>query len=898
MSIKNLDKIFDPTSIAIIGASEREGSIGYSLIRNIMDGGYKGDIFPVNPKYTHVQKLKAYKNVKDIGREIDLAIISVPIAFVPSIITECARRKVGGAIIVSAGGKETGKKGEALEAQIREEAGKGVFRMIGPNCMGLISTGASLNASFTNSRPKKGNLAFISQSGAVGSAILDLSPKKEIGFRYFVSVGSMLDVDFGDLINYMGNDSHVDSIVLYVESLTNIRKFMSASRAISRVKPIIALKAGRSKAGSQAVLAHTGSIASGDRIYDAAFERAGIVRVDTIEDLFDCSELISKQSIPFEPSLAIMTNGGGMGALAADVLSAHGLEPVVLRDETIKQLSKALPSFWQKGNPIDILDDAAPDRWQKTLDICMGTKEIKGLVIIFTPQHSADVSTVAQIIVDMLEKHPKHPPVYTVLMGGKMVEEGRRILNKASIPNYETPERAVSAFMYMCSYARNMEMMLEIPPKFEKTLLRDQPGAKKIINTAIKEGHTNLTEKESKSLLAAYGIPVNRTEIARNAEEAVFLAKEIGYPMLMKIHSRDILPGPDIIKCQLNQGEEKTIRDSFLDIMERAKDLYPDASLSGVTLQPVLRHPKFELMIGSKTDDQFGPVILFGLGGPMTEVFKDQAIALPPLNRLLARRLIENTRVYHMLKRDIGKTFKDMGFIEEMLVRFSQLLIDFSEIAEIDINPIMIVGNHAYAVDARVIVKPSTQPSTQRLIISSYPNHYETFTTTPGGVDLFIRPIKPEDAPLLVDMFNSMSPKSVYFRFFMHLKALTPKMIVSLTQIDYDNDMALVAFDRRGKEEKIIGVARFMNKPGDTEPGFAVTVGDPWQGKRIGETLMKHLLAIAKERGIQTMWGTVLSENVNMLSLVKKLGGDISRSHDYKGYDVKIDLRHFSDEKA
>ncbi|MCJ7774113.1 MAG: GNAT family N-acetyltransferase, partial [Desulfobacterales bacterium] len=388
------------------------------------------------------------------------------------------------------------------------------------------------------------------------------------------------------------------------------------------------------------------------------------------------------------------------------------------------------------------------------------------------------------------------------------------------------------------------------------------------------------------------------TEIAKSPEEAVFLVKEIGYPVLMKIQTRDMLPETEIHRIQLNQGTEKDIRDSFLDIKKRTRAHDPDALFSGVSIQPLLRHPKFELMMGSKTDDQFGPVILFGMGGPMTEVFKDQAIALPPLNRLLARRLIESTRVYQLLKSEIGNAFNDLDFIEEMLVRFSQLLVDFSEIAEIDINPIMIVGNHAYAVDARVTIKPLSQPPTQNLVISPYPNQYETFTTTQGGIDLFIRPIRPEDAPLLVDLFNSMSPKSVYFRFYMHLKALTQKMIVSLTQIDYDNDMALVAFDRGGKDEKILGVARFMNKPGETEPGFAVTVGDPWQGKRIGETLMKHLLAIAKERGIQSMWGEVLAENVNMLSLVKKLGGDITQSNDYKGYNVKIDLSNFSAEKA
>jgi len=890
MSIRNLDKIFKPASVAIVGASEKEGSIGNTLIENMIDGGYTGDLFPVNRKYSFVKNIQAYRNLKDIKSPVDLAVIAVPISNVPSVIKECVRCNVGGVIVVTAGGHNEAFQPDNDVAKIKQVLKKSDLRIVGLNSMGIITAGNMLNASFIRWKPEGGNVAFISQSGTIGTAVLDLSRHKGIGFRYFASVGSMLDVDFGDLINYMGSDSKVDSIVLFIENLTNSRKFMSAARAISRVKPIIVLKAGRSQAGYQAVLAHTGSNVSEDNVYDAAFKRAGIIRVETFEELFDCTELIAKQSIPTGSNLAILTNGGGMGIMGVDVLSDRGLKPAVLDEGTVKTLNRILPSAYKQGNPIDILNAASAARWQEALSLCLSAEEINGLVIVYAPQKSTDAGTVAKIILEESSRNPDHCPVYTVFIGGEMVLEGCRLLNHAGIPTYATPERAVSAFMHMWSYAQNMEILLEIPPKFEKTLIHDQPSAKKIIQKALKENHTILTEKESKSLLAAYGIPVNRTEIAKTPDEAVFLVKEIGCPVMMKIHSRDITPEMEVIRIQLNQGEEGYIRDSFTDIMTRAKAYSPEARLSGVTIQPILRQPKHELMIGARTDPQFGPIIVFGAGGRMTEIYSDPAIALPPLNRLLARKLMENTRIYQMLKDDGVARRSQLEFLEEILVRFSRLLVDFSEIKEIDINPMILIGDHAYVSETRVIVRPSIQTAPQHLVISPYPNEYEVFATTEEGLDLFIRPIKPEDTPLLVDLFNSMSPGNVYFRFFMHLKSLTPKMLASLTQIDYDHDMALVAFDRNGKEDKILGVARFMTKPGETKPGFAVTVGDPWQGKRIGETLMKQLLAIARERGIPSLWGVVLAENVNMLSLVKEMGGELKRSSDVDGYDVRIHL--------
>jgi len=890
MSIHNLDKIFKPESVAIIGASEKQGSIGYSLVKNILGAGYQGKVFPVNPRHKFIKGLKAYSSVSKIKQPVDLAVMATPIAKGPKIIKECVKEGVGGVIIISAGGKEIGLKGKKLEEKIKEEAAKGDLRIIGPNCMGMISAESKLNASFASLMPLPGKLAFISQSGAICFSILDLSLKRGIGFRYFVSIGSMLDVDFGDLINYLGDDPQVSSIVLYIESLTNIRKFMSAARAVSRVKPIVVLKAGKSQAGARAASSHTGALAGEDAVYDAAFKRAGIVRVDTIEELFDCAELMAKQPIPSGSGLAIMTNGGGPGVMAADALAAHGLEPVTLAPETMKKLDDFLPPFWSKGNPIDILGDASPERWRRAIEVCLSAREIKALVMIFVPQALSNASTVARKIAELLHDRSS-PSIFAVWMGGVNVEQGLQILNNAGIPTYETPERAISAFTYMYSYARNLEALQEIPPKLEHSLEFDRPGAKAIVGRALKEGNALLTEVESKALLKAYGIPVNRTEVTNSSEKAVRLAQEIGFPVAMKIHSRDIVHKTDAHGVRLNLRSEEDVKEAFAKIMADARAYNPEAELTGVSIQSMLKRPDYELILGSKKDADFGPVILFGMGGIMTEILKDQAIALPPLNRLLTRRLIESTRVYQMLKGYRNRPPARLELLEEILIRLSQLVTDFPEIMELDINPMILAEDQACAVDARVIIEPTQIQSPYHLVISPYPNQYEIFTTTKGGLELFIRPIKPEDAPMLVDGFHTLSRKSIYYRFFSPLKSLSRKMLAYFTQIDYDLDMALVALDKTQPEEKILGVARLMTKPGGARPEFAVAVGDPWQGKGIGASLMEHLIAIAKERGIESIWGNVLFENTHMIALGRKLDFAVSSVSGENYYELEMDLR-------
>ena len=745
--------------------------------------------------------------------------------------------------------------------------------------------------------PMPGKLALISQSGAIGSAILDLSAKEGIGFRYFVSVGSMLDVDFGDLIGYLGNDPQVSSIVLYVENLTGVRKFMTAARAVSRIKPIVALKAGKSRAGAREVFSHIGAMSGEDEVYEAAFKRAGIVRVDTIEELFDCAELMAKQRPPTGSGVAVLTNGGGPGVMAADALSEQGLEPVMLSSETVQDLDEFLPRSWSRANPIDILADASPDRWRRAMEVCLSALEIKALIVIFVPQTLSDGSAVARAVIELLHKR-RHPSVFAVWMGGDSVEEGRRILSSAGIPTYETPERAVSAFIHMYTHMRNLEMLQEIPPKLPRSLIFDQSGAREMISKALNEGTGFLTEVESKALLESYGISTNRTAVAATADEAADLAREIGYPVAMKVLSRGIANKSDAGGVQLNLRSEKDVRHAFGEIQATVGASVPDADIMGVTIQAMITPVEYELVLGSKTEVNFGPVIFFGMGGFMTEILKDRGIALPPLNRLLARRLMETTRVYQVLKGYRNRPPANLDLLEEILTRLSQLATDFPEISELEINPLILAGDQALAVDARAMVKPSRIPSPHHLVISPYPNQYEKRITTKAGLKLFIRPIRPEDAQLLLDLFQVLSWQSIYYRFFGPLKSVPLDMLARFTQIDYDRDMALVAIDDSLPEEKIMGVARVMGRPDGKSAEVAIVVGDPWHGKGVGATLLRRLMVVAKERGMPSLWGTVLAENTQMLALARKMGFKVSRIPGENQYEIEMDLRSMTADES
>jgi len=890
MGVYNLDKIFKPESIAVIGASKKEGSIGSILVENLIQGGFQGKVYPVNPQYGTVHALKAYPSILDTNAIVDLAIIATPIATVPGVVEECVGAGVQGAIIISAGGRETGADGREIEDEINRTARKGGLRVIGPNCLGIICPDRNLNASFASRMPHKGKLAFVSQSGAICSAILDLSSKENIGFSYFVSIGSMMDVDFGDLIDYLGTDPQVSSILLYVESLSGHRKFMSAARATSRLKPIVVLKSGRSPAGTRAAASHTGAMAGEDAVYAAAFKRAGIVRVNTIGELFDCAELMAKQPRPAGPRLAVVTNAGGPGVMAADALSQYGLEPAPLVPETVEKLNAILPPLWSRSNPIDILGDATPQRYGEVLEICIVAKELDGALLILTPQAMTDPTAVARGLTQAHKK--KRFPLFASWMGGVDVEKGTEILNEAGIPTYHTPEQAIRAFMYMYEYSRNLEILQEIPPKLPRTLQFDRQRAASIIDEASRQQKTVLTEFESKRLLTAYGLPVNRTEVANSAEEAVEKAQTMEYPLVMKILSPDIIHKTEANGIVLDLRSEAEVFEAFKKIVTGARAYAPHALIQGVTLQTMIQRGDYELLLGAKKDPSFGPVILFGMGGIYTEILHDREIGLPPLNLLLARRLMEKTRVYKLLRGYRNRPPADMELLQETILRLTQLVVDFPTIAELDMNPVIVTDGKPQVVDARIVLETTDIPSPLHLVISPYPEQYESHVVTPAGLAVFIRPIKPEDAPLLMELFDTLSPTSIYYRFFGPLKVLPHSMLVRFTQVDYDREIDMVALLKtNGDGERMVATARVMSDPDGKRAEFAILVGDPWQGKGVGARLLERCLAIAQERGIETVWGIVLPENTGMLALARKLGFKVSKSDEPGELNLTIDLK-------
>ncbi len=884
MSQYNLDRIFQPRRVAVVGASEGAGGIGNALMKNLIEGGFQGKLLPVNPKYPAVHGISAVGSVSDLETGVDLAIIATPIRTVPDIVRECVEKKIAGAIVISAGGKEVGEKGREIEARIRATAHAGGLRIVGPNCLGVIRPKVSLNASFASEMPDIGDLAFVSQSGAICTAILDLALKEHIGFSHFVSIGSMLDVDFGDLIDYLGNDPSAKSILLYVESLTNFRKFMSAARAVSRIKPIIVLKAGRSEAGAKAAASHTGAMAGEDAVYDAAFKRAGIVRVDTIQDLFDCAELMAKQPRPLGPRLAIVSNGGGPGVMATDTLARYGLEPAPLDPETFQKLDAFLPPFWSRGNPIDILGDASAERFRRTLEICFDGKDTDGVCVILAPQAMTDPILVAETLASTMQN--RLFPVFACWMGGKSIEKAMQILNNAGIPTYETPERAVRAFLYMVDYAGNMEALLEIPPKLPPDMSFDTEKARRLI-AGTPDGRF-MGESDAKEVLSAYGLPVIRTETAKTEEDAARVARDIGYPLGMKLHSPDITHKTEAGGVRLDLRSDADVRAAFSGIIEAAHRYKPDARIEGVTIQPFFSNADYEILLGAKLDPNFGPVILFGMGGIFTEVLKDRALGLPPMNRLLARRLMRETKAYSLIKGYRNRPPADMAQLEEMIVRLSQLLIDFPEIAELDMNPVLIKNGESIAVDARILVSPPAAPSSLHLVISPYPQDDESHMAGVDGRPIFIRPVKPEDAPLFTALFKTLSPTTIHYRFFGALKELNPEMLARFTQIDYDREIALVAIDEDSQTGNMLGVARIIGDPDGKTGEFAVLVGDDWQGKGIGSNLLKKCLSIAEKQGFKSVSGLVLPENTNMLALGKKLGFGAKREPDSGDNELTI----------
>ncbi|MGA2934408.1 MAG: acetate--CoA ligase alpha subunit [Methanomicrobiales archaeon] len=887
MVVENLDKIFKPKSIAVIGASEKAGSIGYRVFKNLIGTGYEGVVYPVNPNRESVQGVQAYPTINDVPKIVDLAIIITPAKTVPDILEQCGKRGIKGVLIISAGFKETGPDGASLEQQLSEINKKYRMRILGPNCVGFIMPYLNLNASFMGSTPDKGNIALFSQSGAICGAILDWAAAAKVGFSSFVSVGSMMDVDFGDLIDYFGLDQHTRSLVLYVESITNAKKFMSAARSFARVKPVIVIKAGRYSEGAKAAASHTGALAGEDAIYEAAFERAGIVRVDDITDLFNCASILAKQPRPTGPNIAIVTNAGGPGVLATDAVIEKGGKIAKLSDETIEKLNQVLPPTWSKANPVDIIGDGDEVRYQNVMEICLNDKNVDGLIVICVPQVVADPDKVAEKIVDLAGKTTK--PILTSFIGEASVSHARQILNSRNIPTYNSPDDAIESYMYLYHYARRLEQLYETPVELGVENSSHKEAVKTILDVAIKEKRDLLNEIESKTVLELYGIKTTKPQVAETEEKAAQIAGKIGYPVVMKILSPQITHKTEVGGVVLDLRSDGDVRKAFQEMIKRAQEKVPDAEILGVTIQKMVKNKEYELILGSKKDPVFGSVIVFGLGGIFTELFKDRAIGFPPLNQVLAQRIMEKTKAYTLLKGFRGIQPVDMKKMEETMVEFSHLIIDNPEIKEIDINPLIPEENDFIALDARIILdkEPEKHP---HLVISPYPTKYMKKVQLKDGTKVLLRPIKPEDEMLWLDMFKSFSEETVFrtgdqdllllhakvgeiFTFFRIIKETPHELRTRYCNIDYDREIGIVAEIEKDGQNKFIGVTRLSLDPGSIERAeFALVVTDEWHGLGLGSEFVDFTIHLAKDKGLKVIHGVVLKENIPMITLCREKG--------------------------
>jgi acetyltransferase len=873
----NLDKIFDPRSVAIIGASDEEGTVGYALMKNFMELGFEGKIYPVNLRKTEILGLKAYQTIEQIPEPVDLAVIATPAKTVPEIVEKCGKAGIKGIVIISAGFKEIGAEGKALEDRILEIKRKYDLRIIGPNCLGVIRPSIKLNATFINRMPKSGNIAFISQSGALGSAILDLAIHENIGFSNFVSIGSMIDVDFGDLIDYFGTDPKTRSILMYIEGLTDARKFMSAARHFARTKPIIVVKAGKYSESAKAAASHTGSLTGEDMIYDAAFKRAGIVRVDEIGDLFNAAEVLGLQPLPKGPNLAIITNAGGPGVMATDALIARGGKLAKLSQKTMETLNNFLPHYWSRGNPIDILGDAKADRYRAVVEACLNDENVDGILIIYTAQAVAEPVEIARSIVELTKSRVyQNKTILTSFMGFGAVEEANSIFNQNSIPTYSTPEQAIKTYLYMVQYKRNIELIYETPEELPVDVVPPKHPITVIMRNAAMENRELLNEAEAKKLLEYYEFPVVKTAVAQTADEAVGLASLIGYPVVLKILSPQIIHKTEAGGVALDITNEAEVRTAFECIIQKAKQYDPNAEILGATVQPMIKKRGYEVIIGAKTDPLFGPVILFGMGGVGVELFKDFAIGLPPLNQTLVRRIMEETKVYQLLKGYRNVPPANIKLLEEIMVRFSQMLVDFPQLKEVDINPLFIEENEAFAFDARIVIDKQRvfqkfEPH-QHLVISPYPKKYETIWKLRDGRTVLLRPIKPEDEPLWLEMFQNFSEESIRYRFFQIIKDTPHEVRVRYCNIDYDREMAIVAELDEGGHRKILGVVRVGLEPDGKSGEIAFIVADPWQGLGLGTKMIDHMIDVCKDMRVETLYAIMLPDNMRAINLMKKMG--------------------------
>ena len=874
-----LDVLFKPGSVAVIGATEREGSVGRAILSNLHIPTFQGKVYPVNPQHANILGMTAYPSIREVPEAVDLAVIVTPAAGVPAIVRECVSAGVRSVIVISAGFRERGAEGQALEKQIAQELGRGHMRLLGPNCVGVMNPRLGLNATFLHAIARPGNVAFLSQSGALQAAILDWSLSEQVGFSAFVSTGSMLDIGWGALIDYFGDDPSTQSILIYMESIGDARAFLSAAREVTLTKPIIVLKAGRSEAASKAAASHTGALTGSDDVLEAAFRRAGVLRVNSISDLFYMAEVLSKQPRPRGPKLTILSNAGGPAVLATDTLIANGGELAALSAESLDALNQFLPAHWSHGNPIDVLGDADPDRYQRAAEIALADPNSDGLLAILAPQGMTDPAEGAERLRPYAHAHGK--PLLASWMGGASVAGAEAILNTAGIPTFAYPDTAARIFTLMWRYTYNLRGIYETPVLAEGP--EEESEARRKIRAIIEEarsrGRKLLTEYESKQLLTLSGIPAVETRIARSEDEAAAAAAATGFPVVVKLHSETVTHKTDVGGVKLNLADATAVREAYRAIESSVAGLAGREAFQGVTVQPMLKVAGYELIVGSTTDAQFGPVVVFGSGGELVEVYRDRALALPPLNTTLAHRLLEQTRIFQALSGVRGRKPVDIPALEALLVRFSRLIVDNPAIKEADINPLLASADQIIALDARFVLHDKNVAADElpKPAIRPYPAQYVSPWTMKDGTPVTLRPIRPEDEPLMVKFHEALSERSVFLRYF-QLSKLSHRVahdrLRRICFLDYDREIAIVADHTRPDtgEHEILAIGRLSKLHGRSVAEMALLVRDEYQHRGLGIELLRRLIQVARDEHLDSVQAYMLRENFEMRGLIEKLG--------------------------
>jgi len=869
-----LNRFFTPKSVAIVGASARDNSVGYRLLLNMQEAGFAGGLYPINPKHEQLLGLTTYPDLVSLPETPDLVVIATPAASVPSVVRQCGEKGVKSVVIISAGFAELGTNGAGLQQEVLQVASHFGIRIVGPNCLGIIRPSGKLNATFGDGTVKDGHLALLSQSGAICTAILDWAKAQDIGFSTVVSMGGAADIDFGEVLDYLATDSKTTGILMYVEGIRDARRFLSGLKAAARLKPVILIKSGRHAAGSLAAMSHTGAMVGGDHVFDAAIERAGVVRVYSINELFSAARVLANNYAVTGDRLAIITNAGGPGVMSTDRAEDVGIQLAELSPNSLDLLNEVLPTHWSHANPVDILGDATPDRYQKALNICLADDNIDGVLVILTPQAMTDPTQVAHCIIEAAQISKK--PVLASWTGGAKVQEGRQLFADSRVAHFSTPEMAVDAFSFLTQYNQNQVLLKQIPLPGNEPLKPDIEGARLIIEQVLAEGRQGLTAQEAKAVLTAFNIPVTPTIKVHNAKEAMLAARTLGFPVVLKVDMAEFSHKSDIGGVKLNIGSVQDVSSQFTEMEMALKQAHPEVNEIAMTVEPMFRSSNGrELIIGVVRDPVFGPAISFGLGGTLVEILKDNAVALPPLNAYMIEQLISKTKAARYLKAFRQMPAAKISALIEVLLNVSTLVSELPEILELDINPLIVDDHGAMAVDARIKAQSTHQLMPyQHMAIHPYPHELTERYLTANGIYITIRPIRPEDAVMEKDFVHRLSEHTKYFRFMQAMQELTPEMVVRFTQIDYDREMAFVAVadDNRGSLPKELGVGRYLMNPDGQSVEFALVVSDGCQRMGIGTRIMKALMQSAKSKGVSFFEGEVLAVNSPMLALTKKLG--------------------------